>query len=107
MTVAEVWGRIQNYDALLTSQDGDLWNFKVPSWVTSPIIVEFWARDDVGNTSYRAGVFTLEAGTVKCVRWLKTDGICIKLPTPRSTIDMVDVRSKITMVKHVCPMIEG
>lgn len=76
MTVSEVWGRIQGRDATLYSQEGDTWTFTVPSWVTGTIIVEIWAKDDAGNISYRAGIFSVSERTIKCIRWLTTDGIC-------------------------------
>ena len=76
MTVVDVWGHIQGYDASLIARDGDKWIFRIPSWATGPIVAEFWAEDDAGNISYRAGIFAITDGTLKCIRWLTTDGIC-------------------------------
>jgi len=88
MTVAEVWGRIQGHDATLVAQEGDKWTFSVPPWVTGPIIAEIWAKDDAGNISYRAGIFSITEGTIKCIRWLTTNGICTMRAVERAEITM-------------------
>jgi len=88
MTVVEVWGHIQGYDASLITHEGDTWTFQVPSWVTGTIIVEFWAKDDAGNISYRSGIFAVKDGTLKCIRWLTSDGICTMNITERAIITM-------------------
>lgn len=106
MSVVEVWGRIQGSDATLTSQEGNIWNFRVPSWATNPVIAEFWAEDDAGNIGYRSAVLTIDQGTVKCIHWMHTDGICLMKKVVRG-IAVTNVRSEITMVKHVCPQMEG
>ena len=107
MTVAEVWGHIQGYDASLVQQEGDTWTFRVPSWVTGPIIVEFWAKDDVGNISYRAGIFSITDGTVKCIRWLTTDGICIMKAIERPTTSINSDRALCSILPHICARVEG
>jgi len=89
MTVVEVWGRIQGYDASLIAQEGDKWTFRVPSWVAGPIVAEFWAKDDAGNISYRAGIFAITDGTIKCIRWLTSDGICTMRALERPEAVMV------------------
>lgn len=124
MTVQEVWGRIQGQDSALISQEGDVWTFAVPSWVTNPVIAEFWARDEAGNIAYRSAILTVENGTIKCIRWMHSDGICLMRSVERSALPvdvrsriametagrsaaMVEARSVITMEKHVCSRMEA
>lgn len=107
MTVARVWGRIQSKDAVLISQDGDLYEFEVPPWATSPIIAEFWAEDEAGNVTYRSAVLEVEAGTIKCLRWLDSDGVCTMEPIMRSVIDMECIRAEAAMIEHICPQMEA
>lgn len=125
MSVAEVWGRIQGHDASLISQAGDVWSFIVPAWVTGPVIVEFWARDDAGNTTYRSAIFSIEDGTKKCIlKWLDDHGICtmlgikryaemmdtrprIAMAGIRRDAEMMDVRPTVTMERHICTKMEA
>ena len=108
MTVAEVWGHIQGYDASLITHEGDKWIFRVPSWVTGSIIAEFWAKDDVGNISYRAGVFSIAEGTIKCIRWLTSDGICTMKSIDRTNMATMDhARASCIVEVHTCAKMEG
>ena len=107
MSVARVWGRIQGKDAVLDNQEGGVWTFDVPSWASGPIIAEFWAEDDFGNVSYRSAVLEIEAGTIKCLRWLDTDGICIMEAVPRPASELEDVRPLVEMIPHICPQMEA
>lgn len=107
MTVKSVWGRIQGMDATLTAQEGDQWIFQVPPWVTSPIIVEFWAEDDAGNVSYRTGLFDLSEGPIKCIRWKDTGCSCVMLETERPTVTMDAARPRVHMIDHVCFRMEA
>ena len=106
MTVTEVWGRVQGQDSSLISQAGDLWIFTVPPWVTNPVIAEFWAKDEAGNIGYRSAILTIENGTIKCIRWMHTDGICLMQSVERSG-HIINVRPSITMEKHICPRMEA
>ncbi len=106
MTVTEVWGRVQGLDSSLISQEGDVWTFTVPPWVTNPVIAEFWAKDDAGNIAYRSAVLSIENGTVKCINWMHTDGICLMQSIKRSG-GIVSVRPDIVMQKHICPRMEA
>lgn len=92
MTVKSVWGRIQRQGAVLLEKDGGKWVFQVPSWATSPLIVEFWAEDDAGNITYRTGIFTLEKGQTKCIRWLKEGSDAIMLPDHRPIAEALEDR---------------
>lgn len=103
MTVKAVWGRIQRQNATLAAHEGDVWTFDVPLWASSPIIAEFWAEDDAGNVSYRAGVFALEEGTIKCIRWRTEGSSLTMLADDRPVADMLDVgRPCIVMEAHAC-----
>lgn len=122
MTVRSVWGRIQRRNAVLIRKDGDKWVFQVPPWAVSPLIVEFWAEDDAGNVSYKTGIFDLEEGRIKCIRWLNEGSNLVMLPDDRPSIcmmhddrpqaDMLGVltitalaedRPSIEMLDHACP----
>jgi len=102
MSVRSVWGRIQGADAVLIDQAGDQWTFQVPAWATSPIIVEMWAEDEAGNTSYRTGIFDLSEGPVKCIRWQDTGCSCIMLDPGRPTVGMGADRPRVRMLEHTC-----
>ncbi len=102
MTVKEVWGRIQGMDAVLTSQAGNVWTFDVPPWATGPLIVEFWAEDEAGNISYKTGVFDLNEGPKKCIRWRDTGCTCTMLATEKPDIQMDAMRPRVEMVDHIC-----
>lgn len=102
MTVVSVYGSIQGNDAEPIEQSGDTWTFEVPDWITGEFIAEFWAEDEAGNTTYRTGVFTIADGTVKCIRWLTTDGICI-MKTARPEVTATFVRPSFRAIDHACP----
>lgn len=103
MTVRAVWGRIQRRDAVLLQHEGDKWTFQVPPWASSPLIVEFWAEDDAGNVTYKTGIFTLEEGKIKCIRWMFEGSSLVMLPDDRPTMEMMDDgRPTILMLDHAC-----
>ncbi len=97
---------IRDRDSSLISQEGDVWFFTVPPWVANPVIAEFWAKDESGNISYRSALLTIENGTVKCINWMHTDGICLMQSVKRSG-GIVSVRPSIRMEKHICPRMEA
>ena len=107
MTVKSVYGRIQGTDAVKTAQVGDVWEFQVPAWATSPIIAEFWAEDEAGNTSYRSAVLEIEGGTIKCIRWCNTGCSCMMLAYDKPTSEMLTLRPTITMQEHLCALLEA
>ena len=120
MAVESVWGRIQGHPATLESHEGSTWAFQVPPWAVSPLVVEIWAEDDVGNVSYRTGIFQLEDGTVKCIRWREEGSSLVMLADARPRLDdvpgqcsvseatglsdaaMAEGRSSAWMVPHAC-----
>jgi len=124
MSVRSVWGRIQGRDAVQVDHQGSAWIFQVPPWAVSPIIVEIWAEDEAGNISYATGVFTIEDGTVKCIRWRKEGSSLVMLADHRPTIldgpmmshaedtvkvsaaDIAEVRPRAEMLPHICPRME-
>ena len=84
-----------------------MWTFIVPRWVTGPVIAEFWAEDDVGNTSYRTAVLEIEEGTIKCIRWEKKDSECIMLRPSRPTVEDSTFRPLVEIIPHVCQKMEA
>ena len=76
MTVTDVWGLIRGQVAGLTSRDGDRWYFAVPSDATGTLVTEWWAQDEAGNIGHNAAILTLVEGAVKCIRMMRSDGVC-------------------------------
>lgn len=108
MAVEAVWGVIEGIDALPIShdEDTDVWTFHVPRETTGTVIAEFWARDVAGNVAYRAAALEMEAGTVKCVRWLNEWGRCI-MHYPQIEASVALGRPSVIMRPHACPMMEA
>ena len=123
--IKAVWGRIQGRDAVQVEHDGNRWRFQVPTWATSPIIAEFWAEDEAGNVSYATGVFTIEEGAIKCIRWREEGSRLTMLADGRpsvtdavsrshaweivsqSTATLGEGRSHAEMLAHTCPKMEA
>ncbi len=124
MTVAEVWGRIQAQNVVPIATEGDTWLFQVPRSVVGRVLCEFWVSDEAGNVGYKAGIFQIEHGTIKCIEWLKT-GEITSLPIERPTIEEIkeersiieltpareitDITERPLLVElpHICPKMEG
>lgn len=124
MTVAEVWGRIQAQNVVPIATEGDTWLFQVPRSVIGRVLCEFWVSDEAGNVGYKAGIFQIEHGTIKCIEWLKT-GEITSLPIERPTIEEIkeersiieftpareitDITERPLLVElpHICPKMEG
>lgn len=124
MAVQDVWGRIGGIDVLPQMNEGDVWWLPIPDeFREGDVTVELWARDDHGNTAYKATVVTLKGGSVKCIRHLNEHGIGLMVPVDRPafrdatsrgdmvmvaphrpTALMVDSRLTITAVSHHCPL---
>jgi len=79
--------------------------FQVPRSVVGRVLGEFWVEDEAGNITYRAGIFQIDHGVIKCIEWLRTGGLTM-LPIERSEATYIDERPAITMLPHVCPKME-
>ncbi len=125
MAVAEAWASVDGgpIEAAVL-QAGDRWWFPVPRGMTGSFIAEIWATDDAGNQSYAVAVLTIEAGALKCIRWVKGHGIARMLPVERPavsvsfsrptlavsgrpTVSMAVTRPTATMMPHTCRRAEA
>lgn len=125
MTVADVWGRLNNQDSLPISRVGNDWLFNLPSGAAGDVVCEIWAQDDAGNIAYRAAIVTVYKGTIKCWRWLTQGTVCTMVALSRPHVGMEDPRREVsatvsrpaldavsdrpacTMHPHICPIIGG
>ena len=101
MTVAEAWASIDGGPLVgAVLQAGDRWWFPVPGGMTGCFFVEIWATDEAGNQSYAAAHFEMEAGAIKCIRWLRDTGMCLMLPRPHAVAESVQ-RPDVSMLPFV------
>lgn len=103
--IAEAWASIDGELTAPVLIQGDQFYFQVPSDVSGTFPVEIWATDDAGNTSYLAGMLTLDEGTMKCFRLLTEHGLCTMLAF-RPVCEPIMDRASCVMLPHVCPGLE-
>ena len=50
--VTRVYGRANGAEIIFTRKEGDLWQAEVPANLEGEYIVDLWAENDAGRTSY-------------------------------------------------------
>lgn len=108
MTVKDVWGRADGLDVSLITRDGDrVWFFRIPDGVEGDFPAEFWAEDEAGNVGYSAAMLSLGSNGVKCIRMIRSDGVCVMRPIGRPSCVMSEPTVTCAMRPIVCACSEG
>ena len=50
--IVRVYGRANGAEIIFTRKEGDLWQTEVPANLEGEYIVDLWAENDAGRTSY-------------------------------------------------------